>query len=83
MAAASESALGFGLPAGGLQKESQDRHGTPDRWEEWTHMLPFGRAATSSEIAAMVALLASDRSAYTTGTIVTIDGGIANGDSRI
>jgi NAD(P)-dependent dehydrogenase (short-subunit alcohol dehydrogenase family) len=66
-----------------LQKESQDHFGTPDRWEESTRTLPFGRAANSGEIAAMVALLASDRSAYTTGTIVTIDGGIANGSLRI
>ena len=35
----------------------------------------FGRAAKPEEIAWMVAFLASDRSAYTTGSIVTIDGG--------
>ena len=31
----------------------------------------------------MVALLASDRSAYTTGTVVTIDGGMANSGSLL
>jgi NAD(P)-dependent dehydrogenase (short-subunit alcohol dehydrogenase family) len=35
------------------------------------------------EIAAMVVLLASDRSSYTTGTVITIDGGMANAGSLI
>ncbi|HZT86863.1 MAG TPA: SDR family oxidoreductase [Stellaceae bacterium] len=37
--------------------------------------MAFGRAAKAEEIAWMAAFLASDKSAYTTGTIVTIDGG--------
>ena len=40
--------------------------------------IPMGRAGTPDEIGWMVAFLASDKSAYTTGTIVTIDGGAAN-----
>ena len=40
--------------------------------------LPMGRAGTAEEIGVMVAFLASDLSAYTTGTIITIDGGAAN-----
>ena len=66
-----------------MQKEAKDRFGTPDRWSDLTKPFPFQRAATPEEIAGMVALLASDRSAYTTGTIVTIDGGIANAGSLI
>jgi NAD(P)-dependent dehydrogenase (short-subunit alcohol dehydrogenase family) len=66
-----------------MQKEATDRFGSPDRWEELTKPFPFERAGTSEEIAAMTALLASDLSAYTTGTIVTIDGGMANGGSLI
>ena len=66
-----------------MQKEAKDRLGTPDRWQEFAKSFPFERAGTSEEIAAMVALLASDLSAYTTGTIVTIDGGMANGGSLI
>jgi NAD(P)-dependent dehydrogenase (short-subunit alcohol dehydrogenase family) len=49
----------------------------PDRWREALPDLPFGRAATPHEIAVMVGFLASDLSAYTTGTVVTIDGGLS------
>ena len=40
--------------------------------------MSFGRPASPEEIAATVAFLASERSAYTTGCIVTIDGGLAS-----
>jgi 3-oxoacyl-[acyl-carrier protein] reductase len=66
-----------------MQKEAGDRFGTPDRWKELMKPFPFGRAGTPEEIAAMTALLASDLSAYTTGTVVTIDGGMANAGSLI
>ncbi|AYF74055.1 SDR family oxidoreductase [Nocardia yunnanensis] len=39
--------------------------------------MPFGRPAHPREIADMAAFLASERSGYTTGTIVTIDGGLS------
>lgn len=38
---------------------------------------PFGRPADPEEIAAAVAFLASPKSGYTTGTVLTIDGGIS------
>ncbi|ULN44888.1 short-chain dehydrogenase/reductase [Mycolicibacterium goodii] len=38
--------------------------------------IPFGRLATPDEIATSVVFLSSDRSSYTSGTILTIDGGI-------
>jgi len=66
-----------------MQKEAKDRLGTPDRWRELMQPFPFERAGTSEEIACMVALLASDLSAYTTGTVITIDGGMVNGNSLI
>ena len=66
-----------------MQKEAQSRFGDGSRWRELERGFPFGRAATVQEIAATVALLASDLSAYTTGTIITIDGGMANRGSLI
>jgi NAD(P)-dependent dehydrogenase (short-subunit alcohol dehydrogenase family) len=56
---------------------AQTRLGDASRYEELFKDMPFGRPGKSEEIAAMVAFLASERSAYTTGCIVTIDGGLA------
>ena len=50
--------------------------GNPQRWEE---MLDADfPPAEPEEIAAMVAFLASDLSASTTGTVITIDGGTSS-----
>ncbi len=51
--------------------------GDPERWRELLSGMPFGRAATPEEIGNAVAFLASPASAYTSGTILTIDGGAA------
>ena len=50
--------------------------GDAGRWAELTRMMAFGRAATPEEIADAVVFLASPRSGYTTGTILTINGGM-------
>ena len=55
--------------------------GDPGRYEELFKGMSFGRPGTPEEIASMAAFLASERSAYTSGTIVTIDGGAANRSS--
>jgi NAD(P)-dependent dehydrogenase (short-subunit alcohol dehydrogenase family) len=49
--------------------------GDPDRWHELLRTMPYGRAAKPEEIGAAVAFLASPRSGYINGTILTIDGG--------
>jgi NAD(P)-dependent dehydrogenase (short-subunit alcohol dehydrogenase family) len=49
--------------------------GDENRWRELTTGFPFGRLGTVAEIADTVAFLCSDRSSYTTGTVLTIDGG--------
>ena len=54
---------------------AQTHLGDPERWPELMKGYAFGRAAKPEEIGWMTAFLASDRSGYTTGTIVTIDGG--------
>ncbi|MBE2244994.1 MAG: SDR family oxidoreductase [Burkholderiaceae bacterium] len=66
-----------------MRKEAQTRLGHAERWAELGRGFPLGRAASVDEIAATVVLLTSDRSSYTTGTIVTIDGGMANRGSLI
>ncbi len=66
-----------------MRNAAQSKFGDPERWRELEKAFPLGRAATVDEIAATAALLASDLSSYTTGTIVTIDGGMANRGSLI
>jgi 3-oxoacyl-[acyl-carrier protein] reductase len=58
-----------------LRREATAQLGDPERWRELTSHMAFGRAATAIEIGNMAAFLASDLSGYTTGTIVTVDGG--------
>jgi hypothetical protein len=60
-----------------MKKKSTDRTGDAGRWQELFSPMPFGRAATPEEIGDMIAFLASPRSGFTSGTIVTIDGGMA------
>lgn len=52
------------------------KFGDENRIEDATASLPLGRAAKPREIADMMAFLASERSGYTSGVIMTIDGGI-------
>jgi NAD(P)-dependent dehydrogenase (short-subunit alcohol dehydrogenase family) len=57
---------------------AQTRLGDPERYRELFKDMSFGRPATREEIANAVAFFASERSAYTSGTILTIDGGQSN-----
>lgn len=54
---------------------AQETWNDAERWRELVATMPFGRAASPAEIGAAVAFLASPRSAYTNGAILTIDGG--------
>jgi 3-oxoacyl-[acyl-carrier protein] reductase len=60
------------------RKRAAAQLGDENRWRESFAKMPYGRPASTDEIAATVVFLASDLSSYTSGTIVTIDGGIAN-----
>ena len=59
------------------RKRALAMFGDEERYVELLKRNPFGRPATVDEIAASVVFLASDLSSYTSGTIVTIDGGLS------
>ena len=56
---------------------AQTKLGDAERYQELFKEMSFGRPATADEIAWAVAFLASERSAYTSGCILSIDGGLA------
>jgi NAD(P)-dependent dehydrogenase (short-subunit alcohol dehydrogenase family) len=58
------------------RKRAATLYGDESRWRETFAQMPFGRPATCDEISATVVFLASDLCSYTSGTIVTIDGGL-------
>lgn len=60
------------------RKRAARLYGDESRWRESFAQMPFGRPASTDEIAAMVVFLASDLAGYTSGTIITIDGGLTN-----
>jgi 3-oxoacyl-[acyl-carrier protein] reductase len=60
------------------RKRAAALYGDENRWRESFAKMPFGRPANCDEIAATVVFLASDLSSYTSGTIVTVDGGLAH-----
>jgi len=60
-----------------MRKKAQDKTGDPENWRDLVKPLPFGRAAQPEEIANAITFLASERSGYTSGSVVTIDAGIS------
>jgi 3-oxoacyl-[acyl-carrier protein] reductase len=59
-------------------KKAKDKLGDPARWPELFKSLPGGRIGEPTEIAAMVAFLASPKSSYTSGAVITIDAGVSS-----
>jgi NAD(P)-dependent dehydrogenase (short-subunit alcohol dehydrogenase family) len=62
-----------------LKTRAKNQFGDENRYREFQTGLPLGRPAHAREIGDLMAFLASDRSAYTSGVIFTVDGGIAAG----
>jgi NAD(P)-dependent dehydrogenase (short-subunit alcohol dehydrogenase family) len=61
-----------------LARQRARKAGDESKWKDSQKNMPFGRAATVDEVAASVVFLASDLSGYTSGTVVTIDGGLTH-----
>ena len=66
-----------------MKRRARDDLGDEARWQEYLTDYPGGRMGTAQEIADVMAFLASPRAGYITGTIVTVDGGIASYGSVI
>lgn len=60
-----------------LENQAEKLLGDRNRWPEMMKNAPLGRLGRPEEIADAVAFLASPRASYISGTIVTIDAGLA------
>jgi NAD(P)-dependent dehydrogenase (short-subunit alcohol dehydrogenase family) len=60
---------------------AKQRFGDENRWREIMDRLPMKRAATTAEVSAMVAFLASDHCSYISGASILIDGGLLTDSS--
>lgn len=66
-----------------LKKRAKDWLGDADRYGELQQRYPLKRPAHVHEVTDLIVFLASYRSGYTSGTIFTVDGGIASRRSVI
>ena len=66
-----------------LKKRAIKDLGDESRAEDLQKGYPLGRPAHKQEVSDIIVFLASHRAAYVTGTIVTVDGGIASRRSII
>jgi NAD(P)-dependent dehydrogenase (short-subunit alcohol dehydrogenase family) len=62
-----------------MKTRAKNQLGDENRYKELQKGFPLERPAHPREIADLMAFLASDRSSYISGVIVTVDGGISAG----
>jgi NAD(P)-dependent dehydrogenase (short-subunit alcohol dehydrogenase family) len=60
-----------------MRNRADAEFGDAERWREFAKALPQHRMADPKEIADVAVFMASDRAAYVSGTVVTVDGGMA------
>ncbi|HEY1858064.1 SDR family oxidoreductase [Acidocella sp.] len=61
-----------------ISAQATDQRSEAEVRAAFTARQPMGRLGTATEIAALATYLASDESAFTTGTVQIIDGGLSN-----
>lgn len=66
-----------------LKRRAKDWYGDEARYTELMETYPRGRPASLGEVVDLIVFLSSDRSGYTSGTIITVDGGISSRRSII
>ncbi|MCE2521315.1 MAG: SDR family oxidoreductase [Alphaproteobacteria bacterium] len=66
-----------------LKVRARDLYGDEARFTELLKSYPLGRPAKVREVVDLMVFLASDRSGYTTGTVITVDGGISSRHSIV
>jgi len=62
------------LAVGTIETEGLAQY-PPEDVERWRRSVPLGRLGTTSEVAALIAFLATPAGAYITGTTIAVDGG--------
>lgn len=73
--AVSPGAVATDRLVGLMKTRAQEEHGDADRWQSYLSGLPLGRAAHVREVADVVAFAASERAAYLSGIVISVDGG--------
>ena len=61
---------------GEILSTDEKRYGKGELMAEWVKNIPLRRAGKPSDVAGLVAFLASDDAAYLTGQAINIDGGL-------